>query len=63
MTYHVLPEGGRKRAGRSEPFYLGTVEADDDERTERIAEERWPGLRLRVLRHSDDNVPRTPTSK
>jgi hypothetical protein len=42
MTYNVIAEGARRRAGRREPLYLGTVEAGSRQDAERLVRERWP---------------------
>jgi hypothetical protein len=38
-TYLVDHDGGRKRAGRSEPLSLGTIEADDQATAEKLRSE------------------------
>jgi hypothetical protein len=52
MTYVIWHVGGRRRAGRSEDKLLGTIEADDQAEAERLAAEKWPGLRLSVVRQT-----------
>jgi hypothetical protein len=47
-TYIIGHKGGRRRAGRSEDKFLGTIEAADEQEAQRLAGERWPGLRLLV---------------
>jgi hypothetical protein len=54
-------ERGRKRGGRWEQNLFGTLEADDDAATERLAAKNWPRLRLEVIAHRSDDVPRSPS--
>jgi hypothetical protein len=42
--------------GSWEPKLLGPVEAE----AERLAAEKWSGLRLEVIAHRGNNVPRSP---
>jgi hypothetical protein len=48
MTYVAIAEGVARRAGRREARTVGTVEADSRDEAERLARERWPGLRLTI---------------
>lgn len=62
----VEHDGGRRRAGRSEPQHFGTVEADDQATGEGLAAEKWPGKRLIVQRQPTDlwnQVARVPPPK
>jgi len=56
----IWNKGGRHRAGRSEDKLLGTLEADDQAAAERLAAEKWPGLRLSVERQTHSVGPTSP---
>lgn len=55
----IWGQGLRKRAGRSEPKWLGNIEAASQVAAERVAAEKWPGIRLLISEQSRD-LPTTP---
>jgi len=59
MIYVVWGEGLRKRAGRSEPKWLGDIDAESLDEARHIAAGRWPGIRLTVAEQRLD-LPTTP---
>ena len=57
MRYHVLFTSD----DRPEPYYVSSIDADDDDQSRRLAAETWPGEDdLFLVREEGDRPTRVP---